>query len=200
MTMELEAKQRIKRIRQVVTNRIPRKIRTLSHKKKFLIILALVALIVIVTVIVIHSQPTATQGTGVTSGTTTALPKGTPNFQTILPAGKSITKLGGWTRISPLDKNSAYVYSDTVSDIAVDVSEQPLPANFKSDPSGQLAKLAQGFDATQKVAVGATTYYIATALGGQQSIILSKSDLLVLIKTAGRVSVNDLTAYINSLQ
>jgi hypothetical protein len=128
------------------------------------------------------------------------LPKGTPNYNTILPAGKNIQQLGGWTRISPLNKNPVYAYVDRIESAQVNVSEQPLPQAFQKDPEKEVAQLAKNFNATEKIPAKATSIYIATFSDDSQSIVLSKDNLLLLIKSNALLPPTKWVAYVNSLQ
>lgn len=145
---------------------------------------------------------TASDGTQAAASKKTApqLTRGTPSYATVLPAGKTIDQLGGWVRISPPKANPVYTYADTVDAVHVTVSEQPLPATFKADPAGQVAQLAQSFNANQKfTAADNVQVYVATAENGQQSVILAKNGLLILIKSATSLTTNQWVAYISSL-
>ena len=127
------------------------------------------------------------------------LSKGTPNYPTILPAGKNILTLGGWTRISPPNKSPVYVYADKIDSVQIDVSEQPLPANLQNNTDFQIAQLAQSFGATDKFTINGTTVYIGTASSNEQSVIFYEKDLLILIKSASILTNNQWATYINSL-
>jgi hypothetical protein len=126
--------------------------------------------------------------------------RGSPTFPTISPAGKAISTLGGWARISPPDRDPVYAYVDKIGGVQVNVSEQPLPASFKGNPDQQLSQLAQNFDATSKVTAGGSTVYIGTSAKGPQSVLLTKSNLLILIKSTSPIDNAAWTTYINSLQ
>lgn len=129
------------------------------------------------------------------------LTRGTPNYSTILPSGKSIQQLGGWARVSPPDQNPVYAYADKISGIDVAVSEQPLPPNFQNNTVKQLAQLAKSVGASMKLTGNdGTTIYLGTAPQGPQSVVLSKDNLLVLMKSDSPVPDNQWIAYINSLQ
>jgi hypothetical protein len=128
------------------------------------------------------------------------LEKGTPNYATVLPQGKSIKSLGGWTKISPPKASPVYTYIDKIENVQINVSEQPLPDNFKSDTAGQLEQLAQDEKATQKITTGSGTIYISTSSAGPQSVFLTKNNLLILIKSDATISENSWIKYINSLQ
>jgi hypothetical protein len=145
-------------------------------------------------------HPAADKSNAATNKTAPKLTRGTPGYATLLPAGKSIDQLGGWVRISPPKADPVYTYADTVDTVHVTVSEQPLPATFKADTAGQVAQLAQSFNANQKfTAADNVQAYVATAESGQQSVILAKNDLLILIKSAASLTTNQWVAYISSL-
>ena len=126
--------------------------------------------------------------------------KGTPDYSTVLPAGKDIKELGGWTLVSPPDRDPAFAYIDTIGNTQINVSQQPLPDNLKPDTTQKIEELAKSFGANEKVTVDGTTVYIGTSEKGPQSVIFSKNDLLILIKSSVRINSNEWTKYVNSLQ
>lgn len=128
------------------------------------------------------------------------LEKGNPPYDTVLPVGKKIEELGGWTRISPPDRNPVYTYADKIDNITINVSEQPLPQSFKTETAEQIEQLAKDFSATGKITVGGTIVHLGTSDGGPQSVIFTKDDLLILIKSAARLDNNKWAEYINSLR
>ncbi len=128
------------------------------------------------------------------------LTPGTPDFPTVLPAGKTIQSLGGWYRVSPQNRDPVYAFGDKVSGVVVDVSEQPLPANFQNDTSDQVAQLAKSFSANQTLMAGGTTVYVGTSAKGPQSLILTKNNLLILIKSATLIPNKQWSDYVQSLQ
>jgi hypothetical protein len=60
-----------------------------------------------------HAQPSQLV-TPKTTGATPTLTKGTPEYTTVLPANKNIGELGGWTRVSPPDRNPVFAYIDKI--------------------------------------------------------------------------------------
>lgn len=124
----------------------------------------------------------------------------TPSYQTVLPSGSSISKLGGWQKISPAGSTPVYAYADTIGKVAVTVSEQPLPDSFKSDVSGQVAELAKSYNATDTLDADGTKVYVGTSAKGPQSVILTKNNLLVLIKSQQKISDSAWITYAKSLQ
>lgn len=128
------------------------------------------------------------------------LTKGKPNYDTILPQGKTANTLGGWTRISPPGRNPVYAFVDNLSTVQITVSEQPLPPNFKEDTNASIKQLAEGFGATAKFSAGDTPFYIGTAAQGTQSVILAKNNLLILIKSVAPIPDNQWITYITNLQ
>lgn len=128
------------------------------------------------------------------------LERGTPPYETVLPAGKKIDELGGWTRISPPDRNPVYTYTDTIDEITINVSEQPLPDSFKADTAEKIEAMAKDFNATGKITVGGTIVHIGASDGGPQSVIFNKNDLLILIKSSARLDNNQWAEYISKLR
>lgn len=135
-----------------------------------------------------------------TPATKITLAKGDPPYSTILPAGKSSSNLGGWTRVSPPNSNPVYAYIDKIGTSSITVSEQPLPADFAKDADAQVKQLAQSFNAGDKVSVGHTTVYIATADQGSQRVFFTKNNLLILITSNVIISNDTWAKYINTLQ
>lgn len=122
-----------------------------------------------------------------------------PSFQTILPAGRSITSLGGWHRVTPPGEDPVFAFSDTIGSVPISVSEQPLPDSFKRDIPSAVADLAKQYNATAKLKAGDTAVYVGTSSKGPQSTILTKHDLLILIKSKSQIDNSSWTEYVNSL-
>lgn len=127
--------------------------------------------------------------------------RGTPNYATVLPAGKSIAQLGGWYRISPPNTSPVYTYADKIGKTRIDVSEQPLPAAFQNNTAAEIAQLAASYNATDKfTSSNNVEVYVGSSGAGNQSVILTKSGLLILIKSTAPLTNNQWTAYVSSLQ
>jgi hypothetical protein len=122
-----------------------------------------------------------------------------PEFQTVLPGIKSVSELGGWQRISPPNKDPVFAYTDTIGDIPISISQQPLPASFHEDPEGQVAEVAKKFSATTKIDAGNTKVYVGTSAKGPQSALLTKNGLLILIKSQKKVDNAAWAEYVKSL-
>jgi hypothetical protein len=125
--------------------------------------------------------------------------RGTPDYPTRLPHGKTIEDLGGWTLVSPPDRNPVYAYVDFIDEVQINVSQQPLPEDFLTDTEDKVELLARGYKASEKITVGDTMVHIGTSTLGPQSVIFYKDNLLVLIKSTVKVSSDKWAAYINSL-
>lgn len=121
----------------------------------------------------------------------------TPDFQTVLPTGKSVGQFGGWKRVSPTDKDPVFAYEDAIDGVTVSVSEQPLPASMKTDDA--IASLATKFNATDQIKAGNTELYVGTSAKGPQSALFTKNDLLVMIKSESKIADKSWSAYIQSL-
>ena len=122
-----------------------------------------------------------------------------PEYRTVLPGGKSIDELGGWERVSPPEKDPVFAYADAINDIPISVSQQPLPDSFKTDTASHIADLAKAYNATTKIVAGDTTAYIGTSAKGPQSVILTKKNLLILIKSQKTIENIVWEEYVKSL-
>lgn len=122
-----------------------------------------------------------------------------PQYETLLPNGKTIHQLGEWKRVSPPNKAPVYSYTDMIENIAISVSQQPLPDSFKSEPELQVSKLAESYSATTKFDAEGTTVYLGTSALGPQSVIFTKNNLLVLIKSQNKINENAWKKYIQAL-
>lgn len=129
-----------------------------------------------------------------------SLTKGTPDYATVLPSGKTIQDLGGWTLVSPAGRDPVFAYIDKIGNMQINVSQQPLPKNFKPDTSEKIEKLAMDYGASEKLTVGNTIVHIGTSEKGPQSVIFHMNDLLILIKSSVRIDNSEWAAYVNSLQ
>ncbi len=123
-----------------------------------------------------------------------------PQFETVLPTGKSIDDLGGWGRVSPPEKDPVYAFVDTIGSITVRVSEQPLPSGFKDDIASSVRDVAKQFTANDTIQVDGNTIYVGTSEKGPQSLILSLKGLLILIRSDDKVSNDQWAAYVASLK
>ncbi|HVS58349.1 MAG TPA: hypothetical protein VHD60_01270 [Candidatus Saccharimonadales bacterium] len=129
------------------------------------------------------------------------LTRGTPDYTTVLPSGKTINQLGGWTRISPPGKDPVYTYVDKIGKVQLNVSEQPLPDTFKANTASKISQLAASYNATDKVtASNNTIVYIASSDSGSQSVIFTKAGLLILIRSSDQVSNNQWVDYVSALR
>jgi hypothetical protein len=122
-----------------------------------------------------------------------------PEYQTILPDNKSIEELGGWTRVSPPGKDPVYAYTDKINDVSIGVSQQPLPDSFKTDAANHVADLAKKYNATTEIQAGNITVYIGTSTKGPQSVIFTRDNLLVMIKSQKQIDNTAWKDYIETL-
>ena len=128
------------------------------------------------------------------------LQKGTPDYPTLLPSGKSADDLGGWTRISPPEREAVYAYVDTINSVPVSVSQQPLPPTFKNDPETKVRDLALAQNADKSLDAGSKKLYIGTSKNGPQSVIFHTDTLLILIKSSSTIPDDAWKTYVDSLQ
>ena len=122
-----------------------------------------------------------------------------PQYTTITPSGKNIQDLGGWKRVSPPDRNPVFAYADKIGTVSINVSQQPIPDSFNPDKEEKVQEVAKGFNASEKIVVDGTTIFIGTSSKGPQSVITSKGDLLILIKSTGKIDNDAWGEYVKSL-
>lgn len=123
-----------------------------------------------------------------------------PTYSTVIPSGKSITSLGGWKRVSPDDRDPVFAYADKINNVTINVSQQPLPSDFKKDTSNKVADLAKAYGATHEVKIGSNSMFIGSSADGPQSAILTKNDTLILMKSTGKIPDDAWASYVKSLQ
>lgn len=123
-----------------------------------------------------------------------------PDFNAVLPANTSVDELGGWQKMTPPNSTPIYVYSDTIDGIAISVSQQTLPDSFKNNSDAEVAKLSKAYNATTTINAGETKVYSGKSADGPQSIIFTKNNLLVLIKSRGVIENDAWASYIEALK
>lgn len=167
--------------------------RQLTYVVRTLVTVGVVVVVVIgyLAIVLMSHKP------GETSGVNRTLSG--PEYQTVVPAGKSVEDLGGWKRVSPPENDPVYAYEDTIDGVGISVSQQPLPETFTGKIDHQVAELAKKFNATDKLDADGTTVYVGTSAKGPQSVILTKNRLLILIKSQKKISDASWVSYIKSL-
>lgn len=125
---------------------------------------------------------------------------GAPTYKTLLPENKTISQLGGWTRVTPPGQEAAYSFSDTIDTVKITVTQQKLPSSFSSDIAGNIKQVASSYNATTTFEADTTTVYIGTSSKGPQSVIFSRNELLVLIVSEDELPTASWQRYILSLK
>ena len=139
------------------------------------------------------STKTGTSSSGAKSGPKKAM----PTFSTLTPGG---SKVDNWNLVSPPGRDPVYAYTDTIDNIDVIVSQQPLPESLSKDPGSAIKDLATSYAALETLKVGNTTVYTGVSSTGPQSIIFTKNDRLILIKADKEIDPTALSDYIKSLR
>jgi hypothetical protein len=170
------------------------------NKKKYFATAVIVLITGVGLVSIIASPEAADKSRTETKTTSKTLGVTSPEYKTLLPAGKTIESLGGWGRVSPPDKEPVFAYVDRVGEVGINVSQQPLPARFASNTADELAKLAEQFNANEKLTAGELTLYVGTSIKGPQSVVFIKDTLLILIRSDAKLANEQWTEYANSLQ
>jgi hypothetical protein len=122
-----------------------------------------------------------------------------PNFDPLLPKGKTIESFGGWEKLTSPTGDTFHIYVDTINGVTVNVSQQLLPGKFKSDINNKMLDVARAENANVKLNVDDIKVYIGTSAKGPQSVIFTKNGLLISIKSWATIPDAEWIAYIKSL-
>lgn len=184
-----------------VIGAIAKRLRRTSRKQRLIMLIA----VLVVSAGIFFTAQRLRQSEQIATATTPSNPleqlqKGTPDYPTLLPEGKSAEDLGGWTRISPPERDPVYAYVDTIASVPVSVSQQPLPPTFKADPDAKVRDLALAQGADKTISAGSKKIYIGTSKNGPQSVIFNTDTLLVLIKSSALVPDEEWKKYVESLR
>ncbi len=172
------------------------------HKihKRWFILICLIAISVVVFIIV-QKPGKNTSGGNYTSQSVEKddIVREKPTFSILYPGGKNEDDVGGIVRISPSGNSPVYTYIDTVAGTQVNVSQQQLPDNFKTDQEGKLKDLADSFQAKNYIKVDDVSIYHGENSSGVQSLIFIKANLLFTIRSAHKQSDDVWAAYVSAL-
>lgn len=193
---ELDENPRWQKLQSVARSLI-RKLRLPKWPIKVYLAISLLLVIGLIVMAVMQPKKASQTTKKPQSYTSTKLEKGTPTYDTLLPEGKSIDSLGGWTRVSPPSVSPVYAFADRIDDISIKVSQQPLPKTL--DEASEIQEFAKDGGYDQKVTVGGIDVYIGTSGNGPQSAILTKNGLLILIKTDSKLTDAQWADYVASL-
>ncbi len=122
------------------------------------------------------------------------------NRKTITPSGNPVDAKGGWNRIRPPGKKPVFAYPDSINGVGISVSQQALPDSFKADVTESVAGLAKSYNATTTAQAAESTVYIGDSAKGPQSVIFTKNNLLIMIKSQQKIPTDAWVQYITSLQ
>jgi len=182
--------------------RIPKRLS--AHKKKPMMISGIAILVAVTALFVIvrlnNSNDGANNGEVQGAVTTNISTNVTPSFPVLTPNGSGVVDLGGFANIAPKDTPPVYVYTDSIGDKKIKVSQQQLPNALRTDQATKLKELAQGFNANTPLEVGDNTAYIGASAKGAQSVVYIKGENLVLIASDDTISNSDWVTYIGSLK
>lgn len=122
-------------------------------------------------------------------------PQESPQFELVFPSGRQESDYEV-VRSNPEGKEISYTYLDWFrdGDPIFRVTQQQIPKDFN------LARVAEGFQATQVIQVNETmVYHGYSERGGIQYLIFEKNDLLVLIRSPQRFSDDTWASYVASM-
>lgn len=122
----------------------------------------------------------------------------TPTFATLEP-DDDITKTKSGAIAFDASRNVAS-YTDSIADIGITLSQQPMPEDFKSDTAGKLLAFAANINANEKIEARGTEIYIGTSVKGPQTVVFIKDDKLFFIGADSKLPYDQLQSYIEALR
>lgn len=124
-----------------------------------------------------------------------------PGFKPVIPASKTELAAGKAGQTAFDTKRDTYSYNDTLKGQALVVSQQPLPANFKSNKDA-LANISKALNATQAVvtSAGATGYIATDTKSNSQTVVFALNDKLIFIRSPFSHPTTDWQVYLSTLK
>lgn len=93
-----------------------------------------------------------------------------------------------------------YIFSDTYNDVAITVSEQPLPDALKAD-GAKVKELATSIGATERVETADGVLYVSPSDDAtSQRVVYASKQLLLLITATGILKNSEWVAFIQDLE
>jgi hypothetical protein len=122
-----------------------------------------------------------------------------PNFTPVTPASKPNLAAAGQQAAFDGSKDT-YSYVDNFNGTQLTVSQQPLPAAFKT-PQQAVTAIAKSLGALTPIITNSGTAYMNTdSRSNYQTIVYSTGGLLIFIQSPFTHAVSDWTNYLNGLK
>ena len=123
-----------------------------------------------------------------------------PSFQPLAPADSKNNAVNGTPQVAYDTKRNTYSFTDTIGGHAVVVSQQPIPATYKTAVDA-VSKIAISLKANQTATTDSGAAYIASdAKSNTQTVVFSKNNLLVFVQSPFSHTTAQWQAYINALK
>ncbi len=167
-----------------------------EYKKQYIVGVSLLAIPLLVLSIGLFAHNSATKDSKKTDvlGQKTVAAK--PDFSTIKPT----TTENQATALKYDASKKVATFNDVLASVPITVSQQPLPSDFKSDPTGKVENLAKQFNANDKISVSDATAFSGISIKGPQTVIFTKNDLLVFIFADKKIDTLTWSKYIESMR
>jgi hypothetical protein len=123
-----------------------------------------------------------------------------PEFNIVYPQDKNKEDVGSVAKISPPGAPPTYAYVDNIEGKEVQVSQQQLPDRFKTNQDAEFKEFATNFSANTRVDGDSFTAYLGISVDGQQSVVMIKDDLLILLKSKQPIVAETWSTYLSNLQ
>lgn len=143
-----------------------------------------------------NKQDVSSDTGGAATGTAANAVK--PEFNSLVPEGKDSDFEASKVRYDSEKKVASF--EDTIIGVGITLSQQQLPENFKSDPEAEVQKIAENFGAREVIYAGEVKAFSGVSAKGPQTVIFSKHDLLIFIKSNEKLDKDGLIQYIIDLK
>jgi cytoskeletal protein RodZ len=123
-----------------------------------------------------------------------------PAFTPLAPVDSTNNAVHGTPQVAYDAKRNTYSFTDTIKGNAIVVSQQPIPATYKTAVDA-VSKIAVSLKANQAITTNGGTAFIATdPKSNAQTVVFSKNNLLVFVQSPFTHVTTDWQSYINSLK
>lgn len=123
------------------------------------------------------------------------------DFKPVLPPGKTLDSYKKKVARKSPDGSKILTFLEVLESTDVQVTEQKLPINFKTDSAGELAKVAKDFQANSVIQIdGQKIYHGYSERSRVQTLIMVRNNLLVFLVSSKKLEDTTWVGYISTLK
>ena len=123
------------------------------------------------------------------------------DFKPVLPPGKTLDSYKKKVARKSPDGSKILTFIEVLDGVDVQISQQQLPASFKADSIGELAKVATAFQANSVIQIdGQKIYHGYSERSRVQTLIMVRNNLLVFLVSSKKLEDTTWVGFINGLK